>query len=58
MSISRYNIGWPSPVNTYLKWTPIFEWCVIRCRFKNKHKKGMCLNDIGLCVQGLLAILR
>ena len=24
---------------TYLKWTTIFEWCVVRCRSKNRHKK-------------------
>lgn len=22
-----------------LKWTPMFEWCMVVCRFKNRHKK-------------------
>ena len=58
MSISRrYKIGWPNPVDTHMKWTPVFEWRVIRCESKNGHKKTTCLNDIGLCVQILLTIL-
>lgn len=24
---------------TYLKWTVVFEWCVVRLGFKNKHPK-------------------
>ena len=24
---------------TYIKWTPIFEWCGISCGFKSGHKK-------------------
>ena len=27
---------------TYLYWTPIFKWYVVRCDFKNGYKKVTC----------------
>jgi hypothetical protein len=41
----------------YLKWTPIFEWCVVRCKSKNGHHKATCLKEIELCLLCLLIIL-
>ena len=35
---------------TYLEWTPICEWYVIKCGSKNRHKKYTCFKKIGLCV--------
>ena len=29
--------------NIPIIWTPIFEWCMIRCECKNGHQKDMCL---------------
>ena len=40
-----------------LNWTPIFEWCVVRCESKNKHQEVMCLIEIALHAQSLLVIL-
>lgn len=37
----------------HLKYTLIFEWCLIKCGFKNGHAKDMCLTKIELCVQNL-----
>ena len=34
---------------TYLKQTPIFEWCVVRCGSKNGHQKGICFKDWTTC---------
>ena len=45
----------PNPT-THLKQTPIFEWCVVTCGSKNEHQKSICLKDIGICAQNLLAI--
>ena len=42
---------------TYIKWTPIFEWCGISCGFKKRTPKDICLKEIGLCVRNLLTIL-
>ena len=43
---------------TYLNQTPILEWCLVRCGFKNRHHEDiMCLKEIGLCVQIFLTIL-
>ena len=40
---------------TFLNWTPVFHWCVVRCGSKNKHyKDGTCLKEIGICLQILL----
>ena len=33
-------------VLTYLKWTIVFKWCVVRLGFKKKHQKDICLEDI------------
>ena len=36
---------------TYLNWTLIIEWCVVKCGFKNGHQRGVvCLSEIGLCM--------
>ena len=35
---------------TYLNWTPISEWNVVRCDPKNGYKIVMCFKKIGLCV--------
>jgi hypothetical protein len=36
----------------YLNRTPIFKWCVVRCRSKNGCQKDMmCLKEIGLHAQ-------
>ena len=43
---------------TSLKWTPIFEWYVIWCGFKNRYQKDMCLKEVGLCIQNVIIILR
>jgi len=32
--------------NTILTWTPIFEWCVVRCETKNWYQKHMCWKEI------------
>ena len=37
---------------TYLNWTPILEWFVVRCASKNWYQK-----KIGLIVQGIRCIL-
>ena len=39
----------PTPV-TYL------GWCMVRCGYKNRHQKDMCLKEI-MDVQNLLTIL-
>ena len=36
---------------------PIFDWCVVGCKYKNNHFIDMCWKDIGLHVQNLLPIL-
>lgn len=41
----------------YLNWTPVFEWRVIRCRFKNGHLKDMYIKEIRIWAQNLLTIL-
>ena len=47
----------PNSIN-YLKQTPIFEWCVLRCGSKNGHQKDiMHFKEIGLRAQNLLTIL-
>jgi hypothetical protein len=42
---------------TYYNWTPVFEWCLVKCGSKNGHQK-MCLYKIGSCAQNLLTSLR
>ena len=39
---------------TYLNWTPIFAGWVVRCRYKNGHKKDVCFKKIGVRAQNLL----
>ena len=43
----RYMVNVPNSI-TYLNWTPIFDWCVVRCESKNRHQKDMCSKGIGL----------
>jgi len=33
-------------LNTTMIYTPIFEWYVVRCGFKNWHHKHMCLKEL------------
>ena len=40
-----------------LKQTRILEWCVVSCGSKSRHQNNMCLKEIGLHAQNLLAIL-
>ena len=40
----------------YLNWTPIFDWYVLWCGFKNVHHKYMCLNESKLCISNMLTI--
>ena len=28
-------------LDSYLEWTPIFEWCVVGCELKNKYENNM-----------------
>lgn len=43
---------------TNLKWTPLSDWCVVRCGSKNRQQKEiMGLQEIWLCVQNVLSIL-
>ena len=39
---------------TYLTCTPIFEWYVVWCGYKNEYKKDMCLKEIGLHAQNMI----
>ena len=52
-----YKVFRPNLV-TYLIQTSLFKWCVVRCRSKNRHRKGIIhLVEIGLCAHNLLTIL-
>lgn len=42
-----HTVSWPKLVN-YLNWTPIFEFCVVRCGFKKEHQRDVCLKETGL----------
>ena len=42
---------------TYLNRTPIFKWCVVRCRTKDRQQKEMCSKEIRLCAQNVLTNL-
>ena len=42
---------------TDLNWTPIFEWCVVKCGSKNGFQKDMCLKEIELRAQNMLPVL-
>ena len=41
----------------HLKWTLIFQWCVIRCGSRNKHQTYMCIQELGLHASHLFTIL-
>ena len=43
---------------TFLNQTPIFEWYVV-VRFGSNDicQKGMCIKEIGLCVQTMITIM-
>lgn len=51
----RPKISMPNLV-VYLKWMPIFKWCVVDCGSKNGCKKNTCLKKINLCAQALCSI--
>ena len=40
-----------------INWTPLSEWYVVRCGFKNGHIKDTCLEEIGLRAQNLIIIM-
>ena len=40
-----------------LKWTPIFEWCVVICGRENRYQNDTCFKEIKLRVQNLLIFL-
>jgi hypothetical protein len=53
-----YNVDVPKS-NTTIFWTPILEWYVVKCGFKNGHQRDMCLKEIqGLHAQNMIIILR
>ena len=39
-----------------LKWTPIFQWCMVGCESKSGHQKDMLEKEkkIGLCAQNFV----
>ena len=41
----------------YLLCTPVFEWYVVWCGYKNKYEKDICLKEIGLHAQNMITIL-
>ena len=41
----------------HLQRTPIFEWCMIRCGFKNGYQNDTCLKEIGLVAHKLFTIM-
>ena len=51
-----FKVSGPNLV-TFLKYTPTFEWCVVRGGSENRHQKDiMCLKEIGLCAWNLLTV--
>ena len=56
LSLALSKVSGPDSI-MQLNWTHVFEWCVVRYRFKNNHQKGMCSKEIGLCAQNLLDLL-
>ena len=42
---------------THFTWTPIFEWCVVRCDSKSIYQKDICLQEIGLHAQNMIIVL-
>jgi hypothetical protein len=56
MILSTGEVDMPNLVSS-LNWTPIVEWCVVKCGSKNGYPKDMCLEKIGLCAQNSMAFL-
>lgn len=52
---STFSAKWPKGkvCGPYVKWTPIFEWCIAQFVLVNGHHKDICFNDIGLCAQNM-----
>jgi hypothetical protein len=46
----------PSSV-TFVIYTLIFQWCVVKCGSKNIHQKAMCFKEIGLRAKNMITIL-
>jgi hypothetical protein len=42
---------------TYFIPTPIFEWYVVECGYKNKYTNDTCLKEIGLRAKNMITIL-
>jgi hypothetical protein len=42
---------------TYLNRTPIIEWYLVWCGFKNGHQEDMCLEEVGLHAPNMISIL-
>ena len=60
--LSLYSCGFEAKVDepntvAYLNWTPIFEWCVVRCGSKNRCQKDMFSKDVGLHAQNMINFL-
>ena len=51
------NIDMPKSITNYLNQTPIFEWYVIRCGFRNGYQRDMCIKEINPCAQFIITIL-
>ena len=52
---SRYKVDMPNSVS-YLNWTPIFEWYVVRWCSKNLYPKDMCLKRLESHAQNMITI--
>ena len=54
----RHNSKLDMPkLNTTLIYTPIFDWCVVRCGSKTWHHNDICLKRIALRAPKVLTIL-
>ena len=42
---------------TFVIYTLIFQWYVVKCGSKNNHQKGMCFTEIGLQAKNMITIL-
>ena len=42
---------------TYLNWTHVVEWFMVRCNSKNGYPKDMYSKEIGLHAQNMIIIL-
>ena len=56
LSKLRIKVHVPNSV-TYLNWTPILEWYVVRCGSKSRYQKDMCLEGIQLHARNMIPIL-